>query len=293
MNEIQPPSVHDSIEQVSELLDRRRTRQARQLLREALQAHPDHPDLLFEAARADAIDDDNAAARDTLGHLLQRDPAHLNARILLMQLLTDDGELVEAERIALSLLHEHPMSAYLYAAYARVMLRALHLPKARALAGEALRLAPDSEEALRVRALCDIVHKPRGADSAALGRLIARNPDDLHTLALMVAALSHDGRNREALRGAKELLRADPGNAHYLALVRDLTWHTHWTLWPLRPLQRFGWAGVVGLWAGGIVLVQILSRTAPALAEPASLLIIGYCIYSWVWPPLLRRWLQR
>ena len=286
-------SVEDTIHQASELLDRRRVMQARLVIQAALKEHPDNPDLLFEAARADAIEDDNARARRTLADVLAREPEHFNARVLLMHLLTDDGDLAEAEQVALALLHEYPRASYLWAAYSRVMLRALHVHKARALANEALRLEPDSEHALRAKALCDVVEMPRGTDSAALHKLIAQNPEDLHTLALVVAALAHEGRSREALRGAKELLRAQPDNPHWLAMVRDLSVHTHWSMWPLLPLQRFGWNGVIGLWLGGIVLVQILSRTVPAIAGSASLLIIGYCIYSWVWPPLLRRWLLR
>jgi len=289
----EPIFAGDAVAQASELLDRRRVFQARQLLRTALEAHPDHPDLLFEAARADAIEDKNASARATLGEVLRHEPQHFNARVLLVALLTDDGELVEAERVVLSLLHEYPQSPYLYAAYARVMLRALNIPKARALANEALRLAPDDEHALRARALCDVIELPRGTDSAALGRLIAHNPEDQHTLALMVAALSHDGRHREALRGAKALLRADPNNRDWLANVRILSMQTHWSMLPLAPLQRFGWGGAIGLWIGSILLVQVLSRTVPSIAVQASWIIFGYCIYSWVWPPLLRRWLAR
>jgi tetratricopeptide (TPR) repeat protein len=286
-------SAEDGARQAGELLDRRRVFQARQLLSLALQAHPDHPELLFEAARADAIEDKNESARATLADVLRQDPQHFNARVLLMFLLMDDNDLVEAERLALSLLHEYPQSAYLYAAYARVMLRALYIGKARALANEALRLDPDSEDALRARALCDVIELPRGTDSAALSRLIAHNPEDQHTLALMVAALSHEGKDREALRGARELLRAQPDNPHWLALVRNLSVQTHWTMLPLAPLQRFGWSGAIGLWIGSIVLVQVLARTAPSVAGPASLFIFGYCVYSWVWPPILRRWLLR
>jgi len=286
-------SAEDGARQVGELLDRRRVFQARQLLRVTLDAHPDHPDLLFEAARADAIEDKNDSARDTLAEVLRHEPGHFNARVLMMFLLIEDNELVEAERMALALLHEYPQSAYLYAAYARVMLRALHIGKARALANEALRLEPDSEAALRARALCDVIELPRGTDSAALSRLIAQNPEDQHTLALMVAALASEGKNREALRGARELLRAQPDNRAWLGLVQDLSVQTHWTMLPLLPLQRFGWSGVIGLWIGGIVLVQILSRTVPSVAGNASLVIFGYCVYSWVWPPILRRWLLR
>jgi len=263
------------------------------MLGDALREHPGHPDLLFEAARADALDDRNTSARETLGQVLAHSPQHFGARVLLMHLLMEDAELAQSEEIALSLLREYPQSAYLYASYARVMLRALHLAKARALANEALRIEPQSEDALRARALCDVVDMPRGTDSAALSKLIAQNPDDQHTLALMVAALAHEGRNRLALRGAKELLRLQPDNPRWLEMVRALSVQTHWTMLPLAPLQRFGWAGSIGLWIGGIVLVQILARTAPAYAGTASLFIFGYCIYSWVWPSLIQRWLLR
>ena len=43
------------------------------------------------------------------------------------------------------------------------------------------------------------------------------------------------------------------------------------------------------MWLGGIVVIRALSRSAPELAGPVAFTWLAYCIYSWVWPPLIRR----
>lgn len=278
---------------IDELLDRRRVAQARALLASALAEHPDDTELLLLGARADLIEDDHAAARQTLERVIAREPAHLTARTMLLVVLTADGELASAEQLALSLLNEYPQSAWLYAVYGRVMLKALHFAKARALAQEALRLEPHEDEALRVLALCDVVELRRSVDSAALQRLLAEHPDDHNTLSLVVTALIHDGQHAAALRGARELLRADPNNAHWLACVQALAVDNHWSLKPLWPMRRFGWGGAIALWLGGIVGVRALGQSHAQAAGILSWVILGYVVYSWVWPPLLKRWLLR
>lgn len=293
MNDGTPVDVHAVLYQAGELLDRRRTAMARAVLRPAIEAQPDHPELLFALARADYLDDDSASARRTLGDLLRLEPEHFGGRVLMLALLTDANELPEAEQVALSLLREYPQDADLYVAYARVMLAALHFAKARALVNEALRFEPDNAAALRARALCDVVELPRATDSAALSRIMAEHPEDQQTLNMMVIALAQEGRHAEALRGARELLRVQPDDPQRVNLVRALSLYGHWSMWPLLPLQRFGTAAVIGVWVGGIALVQVLARVAPTYATPISLLIFTYCVYSWVWPPLLKRWLQR
>lgn len=285
--------LQDRQHQISELLDRRRVGHARTLLSQALGEHPDDTELLLLGVRADLLDDDHASARSTLEQVIAREPDHFGARALLLHVLTVDGELALAEQLALSLLHEYPQSAWLYAAYGRVMLKALQFPKARGLAQEALRLDPNEDEALRLLVLCDVVELRRGADSAALQRLLAENPDDRHTLGLVVTALIHDGQSAAALRGARELLRADPNDTHWLEVVKALTVDTHWSLKPLWPLQRFGWGGSIALWLGGIVAVRALGQSDAQSAQWLSWAILGYVVYSWVWPPLLKRLLLR
>jgi tetratricopeptide (TPR) repeat protein len=287
------PLPGERAHQIGELLDRRRTAQARVLLGEALAEHPDDADLLLQAARADLQDDDPAAARQTLQQVIARHPQHFGARATLLMVLTEGGELPQAEQLALAMIHDHPQSPDLYAAYGRVMLRALDFPKARALALEALRMDPENDFALRVLALCDLIELPRGTDSAALRRLLADNPDDQHTLHLVVAALVHSGDHRAALRGARELLRAQPNDAQVLGLVQALSVQNHWSMLPLWPLQRFGWGASIALWLGGVVLVRTVNQSHPGAAGALSMVILAYVVYSWVWPPLLKRWLLR
>jgi tetratricopeptide (TPR) repeat protein len=276
-----------------ELLDRRRTAQAREVLQAAIALHPDDAGLLLQAARADLQDGRSESAEATLSQLLGREPGHVGARLLMLWLLTESKRLQEAEAMALSLLREHPQSADLYASYARVMLAALHLPKARALASEALRLEPDNELALRALALGDIVEAPGGANHEALRRLLTEHPEDQDTLALMVVALVHRHRLRAALRGAQELLRMQPNDPRWLRLVRELRVSNHWTMRPLWPVQRFGWYGSIALWAAFIVLSRATAQAWPALSGALTLFILVYVVYSWVWPPLLRRLMMR
>lgn len=278
--------------QVAELLDRGRIALARNVLREALASDPEHAELLFQAARAEVLSNDHHAARATLGQVLRIEPEHLGARLLMLWVLTEQNHLAEAEELALALLREQPRWAALYAAYARVMLRALKLGKARELCREGLRLDPDNDSALRTMALCDLIERPGGTDSAALGKLLASDPDDQHTLSLVVVALSQAGRSREALRGAKELLRMQPDDPNWLENVRRLRFATHWSMLPLWPLHRYGWSASIAVWLGGIVLVNVLGRTEPSLAGTLSWVILGYAAYSWVWPPILRRLLR-
>ncbi|HSW04988.1 tetratricopeptide repeat protein [Aquabacterium sp.] len=279
--------------QASELLDRRRFAQARALLADALRDEPQHLDLLFELARADVLEDRNDAARDTLSQMLQLAPSHIGARLLMFVVEMETGRLPEAEMLILGLLREAPQQGELYAHYARLMLRGLNFDKASRLADEGLRFAPNLDICLRARALCDLVVQGQNIDSTALGRLVAGDPHDLHTLRLVVIALLQAGRAREAHQLAQTLLRADPTDASLLQMVQALRTTTHWSMLPLWPLQRWGWAGSIGLWLLMLVGLRVLDRMAPAWSGPATLLLLAYVIYSWVWPPLFRRWVQR
>jgi hypothetical protein len=43
------------------------------------------------------------------------------------------------------------------------------------------------------------------------------------------------------------------------------------------------------MWVIGIVLIRGLSKSAPEVALPVALVWLAYCLYSWVWPPLIRK----
>jgi tetratricopeptide (TPR) repeat protein len=291
--EARPPEADAAAAQASALLDRRRVPQARAVLAEALRTAPDHLGLLFEMARAEVLEDRWDPARDTLGHLLRLAPSHVGARLLLFIAEMEAGRLPEAERLILGLLHEMPQQGELYAHYARLMLRALNFHKASELADEGLRFGPDLDVCLRARALCDLVVQGRKLDSQALQRLLAGDPHDLHSLRLVVVALVQAGRMQEAHRVARNLLRADPTDAGLLQMVRSLRMSTHWSMWPLWPMQRWGWGASIGLWLVMLLGMRALEKVAPQWVGPAWIVLLVYVIYSWVWPPIFRRWMMR
>jgi tetratricopeptide (TPR) repeat protein len=278
---------------VSELLDRRRVAQARPLIGAALSEDPHDLDMLYQAARADWLEDRHEDARARIADVLRIEPDHLGARFLLIDVLTETGELAEAEAQCLGLLEQYPRSEDLYLAYAHVMLRALQVAKASALVAEALRLAPNDAGALRMRAICDVVLGVRQVDSQAMQRLLVEHPEEQGTLAVLVVALAEAGRSREALRCARQLMLANPRDPHWIRTTQELTAATHWSMVPLRPLQRFGWAGSVALWGASIMLVRLTSLHVPQAVGWVSWTIISYCVYSWVWPPLFRKWVMR
>lgn len=277
------------VQQVEALLERRRTSQARALLKPALAANPQHTGLLMQSAWADYLDDRNDDALATVRQVLLSEPKHDWGRLLYFELLMEKGDSAEAERVIIELLRDNPEHAHYYGRYAQLMLRALNVAKARALALEGLKYDPDSVECLAAQVVCDFIEKPGSAASHALQQLLVRHPQSVRTLLLIVIALEKRGDNAQALSIARELLRAQPDNEDLVDLVRQLRLATHWSMLPLWPVVRFGWTGSVGVWLVAVIGLSALRRSDPALAGALGVAVILYVAYSWIWPPILRR----
>jgi tetratricopeptide (TPR) repeat protein len=215
-------------------------------------------------------------------------PEHAPARQLLANLLIEKHEYADAELLLIGLLREFPEHADFYGRYARLMLRTLHLDKAQQLASEGLRYDPENAECLLAVALCDTA-RGGARPNPALARLLTGHPESLSTVHALVIALVESGRLDEAHRIAQGAMRADPANENLVTLVRELRIQNHWTMKPLWPLQKWGWGASAGLWLGGMFVASTLRRVAPEAATPFAFLWLGYAIYSWVWPSILRR----
>lgn len=277
---------------VGMLLDRQRYRQARTAVGEGLASHPDSPMLLYYSAFLDWVEDRLEPAHATLQQLLRLDPEHYGGRMLLGQLLAERKDLAGAEQVWIALIRDYPEDPGLYAHYGDLMLSVLELDKALRLAQEGLRHEPEHEHCLFVSAMARLVDGKRLGDNVDLATLIARHPERLRAGTALVVALEDGGRTREALHVSQELLRAQPDHPQLLANVRGLKAATHWSMLPLYPIQRWGWPAVFAMWA---VFAFGLPRIAPGLPPGVVIGItiawVVYAIYSWVWPPLLRRWI--
>jgi tetratricopeptide (TPR) repeat protein len=284
----QPQNAASYAEQVFYFIERRRLEDARRVLREALALYPQDPDLLFHSAQVEWIADRNEQAEATVRQVLVQSPDHAPARNLLAHILIERKEFADAELLLIGLLRDYPESAELYGRYARLMLTTLHLDKAEQLAREGLRYDPEDNECLLAVALCETA-RSGGRPNEGLAKLLQAHPESLSSVHALVVALVDAGRINEAHRLSQDALRSDPANEHLVQLVRELRIQNHWSMKPLWPLQKWGWGASVGIWIGSIVLIRGLAVKAPEIAGPVSFVLLGYCIYSWVWPPLIRR----
>jgi tetratricopeptide (TPR) repeat protein len=283
------PNLGAILSEAHALVERRRYAHARATISHGLRHFPDNTELLYLAAFVDYASDDRETAMQTVLRVLSTNPQHYGARRLCAYLHEAKKEYAQAEELWIALLREYPEDADCYGAYAELMLKTLNLDKAGRLAKEGLRHDPDQPVCLYVGALIDVISGKRG-QSEHLVRLLQAHPEQVITATTLVVALSEQGRNREALRIAQQLLRNQPDNPHFLALVRELKMQTHWTMLPLYPMQRWGWGGAAVVSVAGIVGVRAMGNAVP---EPFRSVIVytwlAYVIYSWVWPSILRK----
>lgn len=275
-------------EQAFYFIERRRLHDARRILKEGLAQYPQDPDLLFHSAQVEWLDGSVAGAESTVRQALVVDPEHAPARQLLASLLVEREEFADAELLLIDLLRDFPEHADLYGRYARLMLRTLHLEKAEQLAREGLRYDPENDECLLAIALCETA-RSGARPNEALAKLLGAHPESLSSVHALVVALVDAGRLDEAHRIAQGAMRADPANENLVSLVRELRIQNHWSMKPLWPLQKWGWGASAVMYGAAFVIGRMLAKTAPEWVVPFSLFWLSYAIYSWVWPPLIRR----
>lgn len=276
-------------QQVNALLQRRRIVQARAMLKSALASHPEHTNLLLQSAWTDYLDDCFEEALRTVQQVLISEPENENARVLYFQLLVEQEQNVEAERVIIELLREYPEEAAYYGRYADLMLCTLNLSKARRLAAEGLKYESENIECLSALSICDFIDGGSGQMSEALQQMLVRHPESTRTLLLVVVALQQRGDSQGAKRIAQELVRANPDNPALVDMAYQLKAATHWSMLPLWPIQRWGWAASFGIWIFVVVGTRAISAASKILGQAFLILALLYVVYSWIWPPVLRR----
>lgn len=272
------------------LIDRQRYSQAKLLLGEGLKSHPDDPSLLYLSAFVDWVEDRLDDADATLERLLQVSPENYGGRILLGRLLAERKNLSGAEQVWIDLLRSYPEEPDLYAEYGDLMLRTMHMDKAQQLAAEGLRHDPEHEGCLFVAAMSAMIDGRAIGENKDLADLLGHHPERLRSGLSLVVALSDRGDNRAALRVAQQLLRSKPNSPELLANVRLLKAATHWSMLPLYPIQRWGWPAAIAIWLLFAFGLPMIASGIPRSTLNSILVIwLLYVVYSWVWPPILRR----
>jgi tetratricopeptide (TPR) repeat protein len=277
-------------EKVFRLIERKRYDQAQAYLAEGLRSNPHNSRLLYFSAHILSEKDLPAEAEQTLKELLAFDPENMEARYLLASVYKDLKHYMEAERLVIELIRQNPESSDLYALYAKIMLETLHIEKAHKLASEAIRLEPDNIAAQAVALISDVIGSKKKLYRERLSEFFRHHPDSCATLAMVLMVLYEQNQHHEALRIARELLRHDPQNSTLVDIIKELKVLTHITMIPLMPSIKYGWHASAVLY---IIAIATCYASSKYLPETATLIIICawlvYVIYSWIYPPILKR----
>jgi protein O-GlcNAc transferase len=153
--------------------------------------------------------------------------------------------------------------------------------KARAAVDEALRLDPDSETALRVRAQIAVMSNDRRAEEYAEA-LLALEPDDGHTHLIRGAALAERGDVTGSLSHFEEAARLDPADPAAAWLGRRSRALRRPLFAPLLFLERVSHGHVRIAWA-------LVAFSSFQLHQPVvTVAIFAFWIYMWAAHAYLR-----
>nr|WP_246402260.1 tetratricopeptide repeat protein [Jiangella mangrovi] len=200
------------------------------------------------------------------------------------------GRLQEAESAYLEGLRHWPNDADLLLGYARVCVDAGQADKAAALADRAAAQNPEHPLLDKDRATIAFAQGKHTEMHRHTTQALAGDPDDVAARALHGAAAHSTGDHDAAYRSLARAAANEPGNAPLLEAAREARMIRH----PLmRPLTVFGTVNPLALWLGAILVIGVLNAAAPQPAGfVAAIVWLVFCVYSWVVPPVLRRWLD-
>ncbi|RZQ62757.1 tetratricopeptide repeat protein [Amycolatopsis suaedae] len=201
------------------------------------------------------------------------------------------GRREAAERALLDGLALEPESTQLLCTYAHVCIDVGQLDKAAALIERAAALEPDDAQVAAIRTL----HAIASGDISGAQRLgreaLAADPESTTARGMYGAAAAAGGDVGPAYQALRGAAADRPDNAAFVEAALDARVAAHPLLRPLVPLQRLG---PLKVWLAVIVVILGL-RWAGLLPLAGAL---GACwflfaVYSWVAPPLVRKWLRR
>ncbi|MEV6286456.1 tetratricopeptide repeat protein [Kribbella sp. NPDC051770] len=250
----------------------------------------DYRAYLFRGAALHALDR-NVDAIEVLRDGLAQHGPFLPLLQILAAALRAEGRLPEAEAALLQGLSLDPNDPDLLLGYAMVCLSAGQAEKANALVERAASQAPESPQISAARAqVAFALGKDRDMHRHS-EKALSHDPDDPNARALHGTSAMLTGDASTGYRSLASAAASDPGDPDLRAAAREARLANHPLMRPLRPFQRFN---PLMVWIGAVVVIYGLRLAGlRPLALVAAVAWFGFCIYSWVAPPLLRRWLNR
>ncbi|SCE71517.1 tetratricopeptide repeat protein [Micromonospora mirobrigensis] len=201
--------------------------------------------------------------------------------------LRHQGDHAGAERALLDGLAREPQQVWLLCQYADLCTMVGQTGKAAQLVDRAAALAPEHPLVWVSRfQLAYAAGDDRTAQRIARDYL-GRWPDHPAALFLHGAIAGERGQVGLAQQSFGQAVAQDPTDADYADAAWQSRVYAHPLLLPLRPLYRLG---VLRTWliAVGTIVALNVAGLEP-VAALVGLLWLGYCVWSWVAPTLVRR----
>lgn len=199
--------------------------------------------------------------------------------------------LAKAEQAILLALKINPLDPFLLCRYALLVAQGGQLEKAERLVTEAANLAPEHPAVSRSQIILAYLRGDDRQTTLLSEAVLRKEPEDVLGHYMKAGALAQQGRVSDANQSFNQAVRLNPMQKNLAHSARQSRTYAHWLLLPLRPIYRFG---PIPVWIFSVGTAFFLR--AMGLEQASNIFIIVYifyAIYSWVIPPLLKRWLQR
>nr|WP_221374781.1 hypothetical protein [Actinoplanes polyasparticus] len=197
----------------------------------------------------------------------------------------------QAERAFLDGLALAPNDVDLLCAYADLCAGDGQLEKAGKLVDLAAARAPQAPVVYATR--IQLAHA-RGDDREAqrISReFVGAHPDNPVAHALLGGTSAARGHVDAAYEGFRQAAAARPTEQVFAESAMELRVARHPLMRPLRPILRFG---ALKTWLVAVTLIIGLRAIGlPVLGGLLGFVWLAFCVYSWVVPPLVRKWVLR
>ena len=223
---------------------------------------------------------------------LNLDPEDIQLLYMLSSAYQMQGNLASAEKAVLQALDISPENPPLLSKYAELVASAGQFDKADQLLGEASLIEPEDEAVVRTRYVVAML-KGNDRETRHYGeKMIARDPENPNVLIATGADLISHGQVGKGYDRLRRAARSGPSIIEeFKPIFQEGRLINHWLLVPLWPIERFGPAV---MWISEMVVtfgLRLMGFTT--IAGILAITYVAFAIYSWVAPPLVRRFLFR